>query len=107
MARRISMAARSELIEAIVERYRMGCRDDKRRILDEFVAVTGYHRKHAIRVMRHRESKVSCDKRHSLRYGADVREAIVVMWEASERLCSKRLRPLIPVLLSALERHAG
>lgn len=43
------MAARSELIEAIVERYRMGCRDDKRRILDEFVAVTGYHRKHAIR----------------------------------------------------------
>jgi hypothetical protein len=28
-----------------------------------------------------------------------------VLWEASERLCSKRLRPLIPVLLPALERH--
>lgn len=65
----------------------------------------GYHRKHAIRVLRHRPSKISGNKRHSLRYGGDVREALVVLWEASERLCSKRLRPLIPVLLPALERH--
>jgi len=105
MARRISMAARSELVQAIVERYRGASRGDKRRILDEFVAVTGYHRKHAIRLMRHRAVKPLCDKRHSLRYGNDVREALVVLWEASERLCSKRLQPLIPVLLPALERH--
>jgi hypothetical protein len=38
-------------------------------------------------------------------YGGAVREALVVLWEASDRLCSKRLRPLIPVLLPALERH--
>ncbi|MER8402145.1 transposase family protein [Mesorhizobium sp. M1348] len=105
MARRISMATRSELVEAIVERYRSGSRSDKRLILDEFVAVTGYHRKHAIRVLRQRASKIPGNKRHSLRYGGDVREALVVLWEASERLCSKRLRPLIPVLLPALERH--
>lgn len=57
MARRISMATRTELIEAIIERYRSSCRADKHRILDEFVAVTGYHRKHAIRVLRHRGSE--------------------------------------------------
>lgn len=28
-----------------------------------------------------------------------------MLWEASDRLCSKRLKPLIPVLLPALERH--
>jgi len=28
-----------------------------------------------------------------------------VLWETSDRVCSKRLRPLIPVLLPALERH--
>ena len=39
------------------------------------------------------------------RYGAEVREALIVLWEASDRLCSKRLKPLIPVLLPALERH--
>lgn len=54
MASRVSMAARSELVEAIVERYRLSSRADEQRILDEFVAVTGYHRKHAIRVLRRR-----------------------------------------------------
>lgn len=101
----LSMATRSELTAAIVERYRAACRDDKRRILDEFVAVTGYHRKHAIRVMNRREQRPSAGKSHSRCYGSDVGEALIVLWEASERLCSKRLKPLIPVLLPALERH--
>lgn len=94
-----------ELVGAIVEQYRAGRRDDKRRILDEFVAVTGYHRKHAIHVLNRSEKKSPASKSHSLRYGQDVLEALIVSWEASERLCSKRLRPLIPVLLPALERH--
>lgn len=29
----------------------------------------------------------------------------MVLWEASDRLCSKRLKPLIPVLLPALALH--
>jgi hypothetical protein len=99
------MATRAELAQAIIERYRSGGRAEKHRILDEFVAITGYHRKHAIRLMRYCEAKPACDRRHSLRYGADVQEALIVLWEASERLCSKRLRPLIPILLPALERH--
>ncbi len=105
MGRRISMATRSELVEAIVERYRTCSRAGKQQILDEFVAVTGYHRKHAIRVLRRRETKPPRDRRQAIRYGADVREALVVLWEASDRLCSKRLAPMIPVLLPALERH--
>lgn len=105
MARRISMATRTELIEAIIERYRSSCRADKHRILDEFVAVTGYHRKHAIRVLRHRRSEPPSARQLVVQYGPDVREALVALWEASDRLCSKRLKPLIPILLPALERH--
>jgi len=105
MAGRISMATRSELVAAIVERYRLGSRSDKCRILDEFVAVTGYHRKHAIRVLAGREKRRSGNKSNSLRHGSNVREALIVLCETSERLCSKRLKPLIPVLLPALERH--
>lgn len=99
------MATRTELIEAIIERYRSSCRADKHRILDEFVAVTGYHRKHAIRVLRHRRSEPPSARQHVVQYGPDVREALVALWEASDRLCSKRLKPLIPILLPALERH--
>jgi len=99
------MATRSELVVAIVERYRLASRSDKHRILDEFVAVTGYHRKHAIRVLATREKRPSGNKGNSLRYDSNVRDALIVLWETSERLCSKRLKPLIPLLLPALERH--
>ncbi len=45
------MTTRKELIEAIGARYRAGSILDRSAILDEFVALTGYHRKHAIRVL--------------------------------------------------------
>src|SRR4051812_37211593 len=50
--RRVSMATRDELVAAVIERYSKGRRAEKGRILDEFVAVTGFHRKHAMRVLR-------------------------------------------------------
>src|SRR5439155_3353559 len=31
--------------------------------------------------------------------------ALVTLWEASDRVCGKRLRPLLPALVEALERH--
>jgi hypothetical protein len=46
------MATRDELIWALSLRYSEARRIERSRILDEFVAVTGYHRKHAMRVLR-------------------------------------------------------
>ncbi len=46
------MATRRELIEAVAARYRAGGREEKKEILDEFVKVTGFHRKHVIRVLK-------------------------------------------------------
>lgn len=48
--RRVSMATRDELGGAVRQRYRD--RAEKARILDEFVAVGGFHRKHAMRLLR-------------------------------------------------------
>ena len=28
-----------------------------------------------------------------------------MLWEASDRVCGKRLRPLLPTLIDAMERH--
>ncbi|HEV2270618.1 MAG TPA: hypothetical protein VGR92_14270 [Steroidobacteraceae bacterium] len=74
--------------------------------MDEFVATTGYHVKSAIRVLngepaaRHRQSRA----RRSL-YDEAARAAVIVLWEASDRVCGKRLRALLPILLPALERN--
>ena len=46
------MAARDELVAAITGRYAQGDRAERGRILDEFSAVTGFHRKHAMRLLR-------------------------------------------------------
>ena len=46
------MTTRKELVEALRARYRSAAFGERIKILDEFVAVTGYHRKHAIRVLR-------------------------------------------------------
>src|SRR5437899_8106513 len=106
MARRISMSTRTELVAAIRERYQRSIKADRTSILDEFVAVTGYDRKHAIRLLSSAdEPRVFRVRRVPRRYDAEVREALIALREASDRVCSKRLKPLVSVLLPALERH--
>lgn len=50
--RQLSLATRRELVASLAVRYASATRSDKKRILDEFAALTGYHRKHAIRALR-------------------------------------------------------
>jgi hypothetical protein len=104
--RRISMAARDELIAAIAGRYSQADRRERGRILDEFTAITGFHRKHAMRLLRAGQPKRRSGPRPGRRIYEDAaREALIVLWEASDRICGKRLRPLVPVLVEAMERH--
>ena len=60
------MAGRIELLEAVSTRYEGATRSERTRILDEFAALTGYHRKHAIRLLPgwgdRKESKPHKDK---------------------------------------------
>src|SRR6202161_851401 len=106
MTGRISMGARREITAAVVDRYRLAGRADKGRILDELCAVTGWHRKHAVRALAIRVA-ISPEGRpqRSPTYGATIRDALVALWEASDRICGKRLKVMIPTLLPSLERH--
>ena len=104
--RKVSMATRVELVEAVGVRYRSADRGSKGRVLDEFVAVTGFHRKHAMRLLRKQRLVKAGGSRIARRiYDEAVRTTLVLLWEASDRLCGKRLRPLVPILLEAMERH--
>ena len=100
------MAARDELVAAIAGRYSQADRTERGRILDEFTAITGFHRKHAMRLLRAGQPKRRSGPRPGRRVYEDAtREALIVIWEASDRICGKRLRPLVPVLVEAMERH--
>ena len=74
-------------------------------MLDEFTQVTGLHRKAAIRLL-NRPSRTGEGKRRGrpAKY-KDVTQALNAIWEASDRLCSKRLQPFLPEMIKVLRQH--
>jgi hypothetical protein len=51
----ISREARRELVSALQARYHGAGKHEKGTILKELVAVSGFHRKHAVRLLRQRD----------------------------------------------------
>src|SRR5664280_1120208 len=59
-----------------------------------------------MRLLRGRDEPAKGGARPGRRiYGEAVRAALVLAWEASDRICGKRLHPLLPILIEAMERH--
>src|ERR1700677_4375708 len=104
MARRLSMATRRELKQADGERYRAAGSGERGQILDEFTRVTGYHRKHALRVL-HRTFVGRPPRPRPRIYDEAVRQTLTLLWEAADRICGKRRKALLPVLIESMERH--
>ena len=100
------MSARREITAAVAERYRQAGRAEKAGILDELCAVTCWHRKHAVRALA-ANTNTPPDAPHCRKptYGAAIKDALVALWEASDRICGKRLKVMIPTLLPSLELH--
>jgi hypothetical protein len=105
--RHLSLATRRELIDAIAGRYHAAARTDKKKILDEFIEVTNFHRKHAIRVLRKVAAHLGPDSNapRARIYDEAVLQALTMLWEAADRICGKRLKAAIPALLDSMERH--
>jgi Integrase core domain len=106
MDHKLSKEARSELLGALRNRYRGATREAKALILDEVMDLADCHRKHAIRLLS--GQGVAASARivvHRRLYEEAVREALIVLWEAADRICGKRLKAILPSLVEALERH--
>jgi len=95
-----------EYTEAVRWRYLRSSKVVKGKILDEFTEVTGYHRKAAIRLL-HQVNKPRANRKRGRprKYSPAVVEVLRVAWEATDRLCSKRLHPFLPELIRILRRH--
>jgi hypothetical protein len=101
----MSKHSKRELVEAVQPRYLKANKAVKRQIMDEFVAATGYHRKYANRLLKH-GLKPRGYKRSGRRkkYQGEVVQVLEQIWEICGRICSKRLHPFIPEILTVLER---
>ena len=89
-------------------RYKNAARPQKNRILDEFLESTGFHRKHATRLLnemlrgeRHGQAR----RARFRRYGPAVPGALIAAWRIVNYVCGKRLVPFLPELIPAMERH--
>src|SRR3972149_5341162 len=98
--------AKKELLQAVRARYLKANKSGKERILDEFVASTGYHRKYAIKLLNHSPKPRGFRKKGRPKlYQGEVVAALVCIWEICGRICSKRLKPFLPEIVAVLERQ--
>jgi hypothetical protein len=101
----MSQRSKREMIEAIRPRYLKANKTGKEQILDELVATTGYHRKYAIRVLKHSPKPKGLQKPGRRKvYQGEVVQALEKIWAIYGRICSKRLHPFLPEGIVILER---
>ena len=74
-------------------------------MLDEFTQVTGLHRKAAIRLLNWPDAPRGNKRRGRPATYRDVMPPLRAIWEASDRLCSKRLQPFLPEMIRVLRQH--
>jgi hypothetical protein len=116
---KIPMEERRILVKHEAKGYQRSGKKEKTAILDRFVAATGYDRVYAARVLRTHGKCVRLKgsavaqadatgrfKRGRGRvYGPELLAPLKTIWETLDYVCGKRLKPGLPSVLEALERH--
>jgi len=117
---RLTMKERRRLAEATAGRYRKAGKKEKRKILDEFVASTGFARSYAALVLRNQGREVAVAKKLRVRgdmgarlprpgrgpsYDEATVKALVQVWRLMDYICGKRLAPILSEIVERLQRH--
>jgi hypothetical protein len=105
----MSLSAKRESLARLHGRYQRAGRPHKSKILDEFCATCGYHRKAALRLL-NRPLRTAPPQRSGPKRTYDpleVRPVLKAIWLASDQLCSKLLRAALPEWLEHHERRTA
>lgn len=106
MTHTMSLSARRQMLASIQNKYRQAIWALKRRILDGFIASTGYDRKYAIQLLNRKETSACVVRKHGAqKYDEQTKQALISAWYTANQICLKRLIPFIPDLVAAMERH--
>ena len=107
----MSPRSKKEYLEAIYLRYKSASLKQKSVILDEFCATSGYHRKHAIRLLRNykRFTKTKSKKRgRKPLYRKDaILKPLKRIWLTANLPCSKRLKAILPLWIPGYVQSFG
>ncbi len=105
----MSPRSKREYVEAVFLRYKHSSRKAKTRILDEFCAACGYHRKYAIRLLRGFRRFIKPKTKKRGRKAVYQMEAILNplkrIWLAANLPCSKRLKAILSLWLPGYARY--
>lgn len=105
----MSLSAKREALARIHGRYERAGRPHKTRILDEFCATCGYHRKAALRLL-NRPLRTTRPKRSGPKIIYEAALLLPVLkkvWLASDQLCSKLLKAALPEWLENQEQRSA
>ncbi len=114
---RLSMSQRRAVAKVMAQRYRKATKKEKGPMLDELVALTGYNRWYAVRLLRGHGKVIPVGRRLRLKgdigrspkrsrvYDGAVVEALTKIWVILDCICGKRLVAILPEIISVLEKH--
>jgi len=103
----MSVDERRKYLKRMKARYVKASRREQSQLLSEMEQVTGMHRKSLTRLMH--ATSLERQKRQSVRqrrYGAEVEEVIVQIWESLDYICAERLTPVLLTMAQHLARFA-
>ena len=95
----MSLSAKRESLARVHGRYQRAGRLHKQRILDEFCATCGYHRKSALRLLHRPLGSPTTRSRPGpklIYHPAELLPVLKAIWLASDQLCSKLLKVALP-----------
>lgn len=102
------MSARAEITAKYARAFRSASKQDKGRLLDEVVAVTGWSRDNARRRLREAAKPRAVTpkpRQRARKYSYDALRTLQRVWAISGGECGKYLAVAMPSLVGALERH--
>jgi len=106
----VRRGSKHEVIDVLRRGYRSAGRVEKGWLIDEAVAVTGYDRRYAQRLLRGGLPYKGPRLRRAGRarpYGPEVTRALAIAAEATGWICGKRLAPFLPERIPALEKEGA
>lgn len=91
-------------LDNMVKKYKIARRKEKSAILEELCAISGYHKKHAIRLLnrkiRHKTKPIAKKRGRKSKYTAKTYLGpLKKIWLATDQLCGKRLKMALPLWL--------